>query len=175
MSFVSGSRYSYTFTLPDMLFGDTETGLGLLATFLTPSPASSIAYEFWKPQLEPGPVATPFEHRPYGTELALCQRYYQKLVGNHLSGVSNGVDATRVGYNFPTTMRVPPTFIPQSGNIGVWNGTSVSPGSVERSYTSSNAMEMDVTGAQGTLVGGAVIVYIGSFTSDDYIGLDAEL
>jgi hypothetical protein len=27
-------------------------------------------------QLEVGPVATPFEHRPYGTELSLCQRYY---------------------------------------------------------------------------------------------------
>jgi len=30
-------------------------------------------------QLEPGPVATPFEQRPVGTELALCQRYYQDL------------------------------------------------------------------------------------------------
>ena len=29
-------------------------------------------------QLEPGTVATPFEHRPYGAELALCQRYYEK-------------------------------------------------------------------------------------------------
>ena len=29
-------------------------------------------------QLEPGPVATPFEHRPIGTELALCQRYFYK-------------------------------------------------------------------------------------------------
>ncbi len=28
-------------------------------------------------QLEPGPVATPFEQRPYGLELSLCQRYYQ--------------------------------------------------------------------------------------------------
>ena len=28
-------------------------------------------------QLEIGKVATPFEHRPYGEELALCQRYYQ--------------------------------------------------------------------------------------------------
>ena len=28
-------------------------------------------------QLEEGSVATPFEHRPYGTELILCQRYYQ--------------------------------------------------------------------------------------------------
>jgi hypothetical protein len=29
-------------------------------------------------QLEAGSVATPFETRPYGTELALCQRYYEK-------------------------------------------------------------------------------------------------
>jgi hypothetical protein len=27
-------------------------------------------------QLEPGTVATPFERRGYGQELALCQRYY---------------------------------------------------------------------------------------------------
>jgi hypothetical protein len=30
-------------------------------------------------QLEPGLVATPFEQRPIGTELALCRRYYQVL------------------------------------------------------------------------------------------------
>jgi len=30
-------------------------------------------------QLEPGPVATPYSHRPYATELALCRRYYQVL------------------------------------------------------------------------------------------------
>ena len=29
-------------------------------------------------QLEKGSVATPFEFRPYGTELALCQRYYEQ-------------------------------------------------------------------------------------------------
>lgn len=33
--------------------------------------------EFTQVQLELGKVATPFEHRSYGEELALCQRYYQ--------------------------------------------------------------------------------------------------
>lgn len=32
-------------------------------------------------QLEVGKVATPFEHRSYGEELALCQRYYERLNG----------------------------------------------------------------------------------------------
>lgn len=30
-------------------------------------------------QLEIGSVATPFEQRPYGLELTLCQRYYQRI------------------------------------------------------------------------------------------------
>ena len=30
-------------------------------------------------QVERGKIATPFEHRSYGEELALCQRYYQKF------------------------------------------------------------------------------------------------
>jgi hypothetical protein len=36
-------------------------------------------------QLEVGSVATPFERRPFGTELALCQRYYEVLGDNALS------------------------------------------------------------------------------------------
>ena len=37
-------------------------------------------------QLEPGTVATPFERRPIGTELALCQRYFQVLTSLRLTG-----------------------------------------------------------------------------------------
>lgn len=33
-------------------------------------------------QLEKGTVATPFEVRPFGTELALCQRYYVRFTGD---------------------------------------------------------------------------------------------
>ena len=58
-------------------------------------------------QFEPGPVATPFEHRPYGTELALCQRYYQVvdclIYGAGTNTVLNG------NANFATEMRAAPT------------------------------------------------------------------
>jgi hypothetical protein len=53
-------------------------------------------------QLEAGKVATPFEHRSYGEELALCQRYYQKMY--------YGAGANNAGY---------------SNSYGTWHATSV--------------------------------------------------
>lgn len=38
----------------------------------------SITVDLAQVQIEEGSVATPFEHRPYGLELSLCQRYYEK-------------------------------------------------------------------------------------------------
>ena len=40
-------------------------------------------------QFEPGAVATPFERRPYGTELALCQRYFEKTFTSSTAPASN--------------------------------------------------------------------------------------
>ena len=75
-------------------------------------------------QLEPGPVATVFERRPLGVELALCQRYFigyptgtaaadlNELLGIGSSyPVQSGVSATRYklsNVTWPTTMRVDP-------------------------------------------------------------------
>ena len=44
-------------------------------------------------QLEKGSTATSFDYRPYGTELALCQRYYWGINGSQLGGASE----TQVG------------------------------------------------------------------------------
>ena len=64
-------------------------------------------------QLEPGPVATPFEHRPYGTELALCERYFYKFVGELFAltyaRTGGSGDYRVVNFTFPTTMRSTPT------------------------------------------------------------------
>jgi len=67
-------------------------------------------------QLEVGSVATPFERRQYGQELALCQRYYytssQGGSGNSGSGFFGYSTDTSNVYgiaSFPVTMRTSPT------------------------------------------------------------------
>jgi hypothetical protein len=60
-------------------------------------------------QLEKGTVATSFDWRPYGTELALCQRYFQ-LWNAGWTGVSGGTSySISSQVSFGTQMRSSPT------------------------------------------------------------------
>ena len=62
-------------------------------------------------QLEVGSQATAFEHRSYGEELALCQRYYFKphLVNNLMPAYQYHSQYKMSVVQFPTTMRTTPT------------------------------------------------------------------
>lgn len=59
-------------------------------------------------QLEKGTVATPFEFRPYGTELALCQRYYQ-AVSSRIIGTTTSSGTSNIPWSFKVPMRSSPT------------------------------------------------------------------
>ena len=56
-------------------------------------------------QLEVGEIETPFEHRPYGTELSLCQRYYEIGSGYGISNGASGVTPQRYLITFKVTKR----------------------------------------------------------------------
>ena len=72
-------------------------------------------------QLEKGSTATAFDYRSYGTELALCQRYYFKVkptVTNTPFGVGFSRSTTQavILTNFPVSMRVAPSALEQTGS-----------------------------------------------------------
>ena len=90
-------------------------------------------------QLEVGSVATPFEHRSFGEELALCQRYFQKSfrydqapenAGNttsinyngHVAGYcgSNNSGVLASGVQLSPEMRATPTITTYGNSNGHW-------------------------------------------------------
>jgi hypothetical protein len=70
-------------------------------------------------QLEAGSVATPFERRPFGTELALCKRYYQRM----REGLTGRVESSTTisgAASFPVEMRAAPTASLIDGTNAWW-------------------------------------------------------
>ena len=66
-------------------------------------------------QLEVGTVATPFNHRSFGEELSLCQRYFYKKERLSYPGATIGVATAGTnlvaGVDFPVTMRGTPSLV----------------------------------------------------------------
>jgi hypothetical protein len=60
-------------------------------------------------QLEVGSTATDFEHRSFGQELALCQRYFTKVAYAQASGSGDGSTMASVHARFGVDMRAGPT------------------------------------------------------------------
>lgn len=128
-------------------------------------------------QLELGKVATPFEHRSYGEELALCKRYFYRhnIVSNRpvmgaLSYVENGTQ-TRGPIQFPVEMRSSPTLTVDSGTYNFVNGTTSI--GVSLSLQSASPQVALIYGSGSGLTTGAV-GYIRP-TTDASISFDAEL
>ena len=121
---------------------------------------SSATFYITGVQLEKGSTATSFDYRPYGTELALCQRYYCKsfdqatapaqnagLLGAIYFGqpVAASTTGTITGVRFPVSMRTAPSTItiynPSAANGQIraisgsdWSSTTIASATGENGF-----------------------------------------
>ena len=97
----------------------------------------SATFQITGVQLEAGSVATPFERRPYGQELALCQRYFRKTDAT-LYGEATIYGYTATGQSlgqsvpYPVAMRAAPT----ATYGGTWSRVNTTGGVIEPYQTS---------------------------------------
>ena len=97
-------------------------------------------------QLEAGSVATPFERRSYGQELALCQRYYSKGGIKIASGTGSATSGTIF---FKQEMRVVPTIVygtsPQGAASVLPSGNDWVSTSEAAPYTTTSSLNCSYT------------------------------
>lgn len=161
----SWARYSVTMSIPNIngkTIGTTANtsslalNLWVSAGSTFNSRASSIGiqnntFDFWGVQVERGSVATPFEQRPIGTELALCQRYYWRMTAtgqySHFAQTL-AVESGSVCYfamRFPVTMRVRPSSM-ESANLHSVNVNAFAAASTVAPTYESTASSADSAG-----------------------------
>ena len=140
-------------------------------------------------QLEVGSVATPFEHRSFGEELALCQRYYQKISG--ASGATHKRFAR--GHNISTTlnesnvylsteMRIFPALetTGTAANYAIYHAGSVTTANGLPALNSAsdagvgNSMAVQTTVGSG-LTTGQEAALLGNNTVAAFLAFDSEL
>jgi hypothetical protein len=136
---------------------------------------------FIRPQFEAGSVATPFERRPSGAELALCQRYYwQQARGsaNLMLGIGTVLNGTNMNgfVQFPVTMRITPSLVQTTGSSFYLFerdiGTVPFTGFTALNRASKDAGQLYIAGLSGT-TGQAGILFTNNASAA--VGYSAEL
>lgn len=94
--------YSFQIALP----AGAANGLEVYFTF---GAFTSGTLDITGVQLEAGSVATPFERRPYGTELQLCQRYFEKATLTYRGSAFNQAGVGYCMWLYKVTKRSSPT------------------------------------------------------------------
>ena len=149
-------------------------------------------------QLETGSVATPFEHRSYGDELAKCQRYFQgwnatssterlktgiKVYDDEGNGSANqttilgtgaamDADDARIHFSLPVSMRAAPTT--SVGDLRLITGSTLHNTSTTVQYNNSTTHNFSgMLDNDGGMTTGQCVHMI--IKGNGYFYLDAEL
>jgi hypothetical protein len=129
-------------------------------------------------QLEVGTVATEFERRPYGAELAICQRYLYRIIGDSNSmfayGYAINTTGCHAGITFPVIMRAAPSLSTSAANTFYIQSATVNTTPTTFTYqtVSKYNSSLDVGGG-ASLVSGEGVQLLDK--SGSYIQFSVEL
>ena len=134
-------------------------------------------------QMEVGDVATDFEHRSMGDELARCQRYYFRFAATNNKkygfAFTDNDNARADGIiNFPVTMRVAPSAIEQTGTASDYDlrlDTTKTGSSVPVFNSASEYFGIVSFYSSSHGWGTGALVWLVSGSNDSYVGWSAEL
>lgn len=134
-------------------------------------------------QLEVGDTATPFEHRSYGQELALCQRYYQKIGGTENNLIIGHSHTYAGGYSYgvfkyDAPMRAIPSGSVSTNAAGTWRYRYGSGSNVDNIATQVGIDQFGISQCRFFMGHGQAANtqgWIRGQSSASYVMLDAEL
>lgn len=177
---VNGTWTKYTFTITNL---PAVVANGIQINSYNDSSGASVN-KFTLFQLEVGSTATEFEFRSHGTELALCQRYYNMIAKQADTGgvapIANIVFSQTTDFRgiimFPVKMRVNPSISSGSGSsyYRIYNGSNYYVTSIGLDFSSTSGIGiLGGGGFSGATVGQAGILF--AELSGSYLAASAEL
>ena len=160
-------------------YSDSRVAYGHTANVIG---TSSATFFLTGVQMEVGSQATPFEHRSFGEELALCQRYFYKLVSGINQSFAMGTyyssSLITSDIRYPVTMRATPTvsyatgtdyYVAYGGGQGDGFNTFTA---VQRGTPDGCALDCTNEGVSGTQGHGC---NLSTYNASAYIYASAEL
>lgn len=140
-------------------------------------------FDIWGLQLESGSVATPFERRSRGMELALCQRYFQRfsnpsaVIAPFATGVAWNTTNGQLTFPLATPMRAAPT-LTISGAMAQWTtlcNNNVVPSTVTADQCTPTTGMINVSAPAASYVSGGGLLLRFAASSTATVDCSAEL